>query len=353
MTFSDIVTSTTILTPEEVADFLKCEPVDVVVAYCDGYVKGFKVCSDEVRFREQDVVEWLSPLMDSSAITPTVDAIQEPTTTTDFFISTESTRNLGTIYDRRTEMAVEFYAKAKALGAEVTMLRLGDESVPAYEVAMNKDMWGYPSAILAITEDGCIYEATIKENEAGNDECLLVSNPLLFCVADLNEFFNQIWLAMAARLSTLGTAGVENSYVAECVSHHLTTMTDDPSRHIVAAAAGLVAEHYSERLADGTTDWIDETSIFNEVLDLTQRKRKNNFVTAAVLAIGEDMLFADGDAATEFDRRIYSNHNNKQRLVRLVAGRALWLLKRAGYPTDCRLYRGVTALPAVITEAVV
>jgi len=130
------------------------------------------------------------------------------------------------------------------------------------------------------------------------------------------------------------------------------TMKDDPTRHIVAAAAGLVAEHYSEQLSDGTTGWINETSIFLEVMDLTQRKRKNNYIAAAISAIGEDSLFANEDAASQFDRRCYSNHTNKTRLVRPIAGRALWLMKRAGYPTDGR-YGAVTAKSPATTEAVV
>jgi len=352
MNFTDIVTGTTILTPEEVADFLRCDPAAVVLAYEHDELPGFWV-GDEVRFREQDVVEWLAWWAVDDA---PMEVVQDETVDSrdnDFFVSPNAFNNLH-MYDGRTKMAAEYFAKAKALGAEATILRLGDESVPCYEVAVKHGTWNYPTAILAMTEDGGIYEATIKENEAGKDECWLVSNPVLFDTDDLEEFFYAVFLATVAQLVaiSLGSTGVENSYVAGCVSHHLTTMTDDPSRHIVAAASCRVAEHYSKQLDDGTRDLLEETQVFNEVLDLTQRKRKGNFVAAAIAAIGEDMLFADEDAALEFDRRYYSDHQSKKRLVKAVVGRAMWLLKHEGYPTDSRRPHSVNAKP-VITEAVV
>jgi len=350
MKFSDIVAGTTILTPEEVADFLRCDPAAVVLAYEHDELPGFWV-GDEVRFREQDVVEWLAWWAVDDAPMEVVPDETVGSRDNDFFVSPNAFNNLH-IYDRRTKMAAEYFAKAKALGAEATMLRLGAESVPAYEVALNEDTWGYPSALLAITEDGCIYEADIKENDIYAAECSLLSESLLFDVADLNEFFNQIWLAMVARLFTLGTGGVANSYIAGCVSHHLTTMKDDPSRHIVAAASCLVAEHYSERLGDGTIDGINETRIYNEVLTLTQRRKSGNYIAAAISAIGEDNLFADDDAAAQFDHRCYSDHTTKKRLVSLIAGRALWLLKCAGYPTEGRYGSVTTTLSPAITEEV-
>jgi len=268
-----------------------------------------------------------------------------------FFPTAASYKNFGTIYDRRTEMAKEYFTTMKALGVEPTVLTLGNAAVPTYEVALDYEPWNATTTVLAMSEVGGIYEVDIKEDERGDKVCLLTGNPELFTVGDLDEFFDEAWNAMVKQLRNPAQNGRGSSYVGYCGSHRLGTTKDNPVKDILFVASRLVAEHCAEQMDNGSRGWVDSNNLTNEIVELTKRKKAGNFVAAAIEAIGEDNLFADEDAALEFDRHYYSNHTNKEWLARFVARRAVWLLKHAGYPTDACHIHSVSAKP-VITEAV-